>query len=131
MNENNAATATPAGASVPGAKQGTSIQHGEHTDTIETVNAVFVEQRRLSFTYGAIFFGVTLAIPALSIWAPAWYATPVWGGFTANYFFVSLLYFFFLWAMAWTYSKQADKLDQKLMTMADKFEAKAKGGEGS
>ena len=39
---------------------------------------------------------------------------PIWGGFTANYLFVSLLYFVFLWAMAWTYSKQADKLDEKL-----------------
>jgi uncharacterized membrane protein (DUF485 family) len=109
----------------------TYVQHGDHIDTIETVDKVFVEQRRLSFTYGAVFFIVTLAVPALSVWAPGWYATPVWGGFTLNYLFVSLIYFVFLWAMAWTYSQQADKLDEKLMTIADEIEAKVKGGEAA
>lgn len=108
---------------------GTYIQHGDHIDTIETVDLVFAEQRKLSFTYGAIFFAVTLAIPALSVWVPAWYATPIWGGFTANYLIVSLVYFVFLWVMAWTYSAQADKLDEKLMHIADEIEAKVKGGD--
>lgn len=103
------------------------LQFGDHIDTIETVDAVFKEQRKLSFTYGAIFFAVTLAIPALSIFVPGWYATPIWGGFTANYFVVSLAYFVFLWAMAWTYSKQADVLDERLMQMADKVEAEVMG----
>lgn len=105
------------------------IQHGDHIDTIETVDRVFKEQRRLSFTYGAVFFAVTLAVPAMSAWLPAWYDTPIWGGFTMNYLFVSLIYFFFLWAMAWMYSKQADKLDLNLMVIADQEEAKIKGGE--
>ncbi len=107
---------------------GRFLQFGEHIDTLETVDTVFKTQRKLSFTYGAWFFAVTLAIPALSIWAPAWYATPIWGGFTANYFVVSLAYFVFLWVMAWTYSKQADKLDEQLMHIADEIEAKAKAG---
>lgn len=124
MSEN--AAAAP-GTSVPAVK-GAYIQHGEHIDTIETVDRVFVEQRRLSFTYGAVFFGVTLAIPAMSVWVPAWYSTPIWGGFTLNYLIVSLIYFVFLWAMAWTYSKQADKLDEKLMSIADEIETKVKGG---
>lgn len=118
-------TTTAAGV---GVASNTQIRHGEHYDTIDTVNAVFVEQRRLSFTYGAVFFGVTLAIPALSVWAPGWYATPIWGGFTMNYLFVSLFYFVFLWAMAWTYSRQADKLDEKLMHMADEAESHEMGG---
>ena len=126
MSDNNATTAP--GTSIPVAKQGTYIQHGEHIDTIETVDRVFVEQRRLSFTYGAVFFGVTLAIPALSVWAPSWYAVPIWGGFTLNYLIVSLIYFVFLWVMAWSYSKQADKLDEKLMQVAAEIEAKVKGG---
>ncbi len=92
----------------------TVMEVGEHIDTMETVDMVFKEQRKLSFTYGAIFFGVTLGIPAGSVWVEGWYATPIWGGFTPNYLFVSLLYFVFLWAMAWTYSKQADKLDDKI-----------------
>lgn len=97
------------------------VQHGDHIDTIESVDFVFRAQRKLSFTYGAIFFAVTLGIPASSVWWKGWYATPIWGGFTANYLFVSLLYYVFLWAMAWTYSKQADKLDDTLADMADKI----------
>lgn len=109
-----------------------SMQHGEHTDTIESVDMVFRAQRKLSFSYGAVFFAVTLAIPASSVWWQGWYSVPIWGGFTANYLFVSLLYYFFLWGMAWTYSKQADKLDDRLMEMADEISnAAAKGGEAS
>ncbi len=111
---------------------GKYIQYGEHIDTLETVDLVFKEQRKLSFTYGAVFFAVTLAVPALSVWVEGWYATPIWGGFTWNYLFVALIYFGFLWAMAWTYSKQADKLDERLTQMADEIAAKAvKDGEVS
>lgn len=53
---------------------------GDHIDTLETVDTVFKEQRKLSFTYGAIFFGVTLAIPAGSVWVEWWYGEPIWGG---------------------------------------------------
>lgn len=101
----------------------THIRHGDHTDTIESVDIVFRAQRKLSFTYGAIFFGVTLAIPASSVWWEGWYSVPIWGGFTANYLFVSLLYYVFLWTMAWTYSKQADRLDEKLAHLADEISA--------
>ncbi len=113
-------TADTAAASV-----GAHIRHGDHVDTIESVDLVFRMQRRLSFTYGAIFFIVTLAIPALSAWAPWWYSSDsaIWGGFTLNYLFVSLLYYVFLWVMAWTYSQRADKLDEKLEHMAEKMTA--------
>lgn len=104
------------------------IQHGEHIDTIDTVDTVFRVQRKLSFTYGAIFFAVTLFIPASSVWWESWYATPIWGGFTLNYLFVSLLYYVFLWSMAWAYSKQADKLDERLLSLADEREAEFKKG---
>ena len=48
----------------------TVMEVGGHIDTMETVDLVFKQQRKLSFTYGAIFFAVTLAIPAGSVWAP-------------------------------------------------------------
>lgn len=118
------------GVKVKTGASGKYLQFGDHIDTLETVDTVFHEQRKLSFTYGAVFFGVTLAIPALSVWVPAWYATPIWGGFTANYFVVSLAYFVFLWAMAWTYSKQADKLDERLMHIAEEIEQKIMAEEG-
>lgn len=105
------------------AASATQIQHGDHVDSIESVDTVFRAQRKLSFTYGAIFFAVTLFIPAASVWWRAWFAVPIWGGFTANYLFVSLLYYLFLWGMAWAYSKQADKLDERLAELADDITA--------
>jgi len=105
-----------------------SRQHGDHTDTIESVDFVFRAQRKLSFSYGGVFFAVTLGIPALTVLVEDWYATPIMGGMTLNWLVVSILYFVFLWVMAWTYAKQADKLDAKLMDMADEIDAKAIGG---
>jgi len=104
---------------------GVQIQHGNHIDTIESVDAVFRVQRKLSFTYGAVFFAVTLAIPAMSVWWESWYAVPVWGGFTLNYLFVSLLYYVFLWVLSYAYIKQADALDERLSHMADEIAAAA------
>jgi uncharacterized membrane protein (DUF485 family) len=103
---------------------GIQMQHGEHIDTIESVDLVFRAQRKLSFTYGVVFFVVTLAIPAASVWWEAWYAVPIWGGFTANYLVVSLLYYVFLWVLSYTYIKKADKLDDSLAHMADEIAAK-------
>jgi uncharacterized membrane protein (DUF485 family) len=101
----------------PVAPKVVELRHGDHVDTIESVNRVFVQQRRLAFSYGAVFFLVTLLIPAFSVWWPWWYSVEIWGGFTANYFVVALLYFVFLWVMAWVYSMQADKLDRQLAHM--------------
>lgn len=101
------------------AKVGVHIRHGNHVDTIESVDLVFRAQRKLSFTYGAIFFAVTLFIPASSVWWETWYAVPIWGGFTLNYLFVSLLYYVFLWVMAWMYAQKADKLDDRLADLAE------------
>lgn len=122
-------TDTTVGAAGAAGTSATHLRHGEHTDTIESVDLVFRAQRKLSFTYGAIFFGVTLFIPASSVWWQGWFATPIWGGFTLNYLFVSLLYYIFLWTMAWVYSKQADKLDDRLATMADDIAARTMGEE--
>ncbi|GAB4290983.1 MAG: hypothetical protein Kow0067_17470 [Coriobacteriia bacterium] len=97
----------------------TYVRHGDHVDTIESVDLVFKAQRRLSFTYGAIFFAVTLAVPLMTDFVEGWWNTEIWGGFTWNYLFISLLYYVFLWTMAWTYSKKADKLDDRLADLAD------------
>lgn len=102
---------------------GVQMQHGDHIDTIESVDAVFREQRKLSFTYGVVFFVVTLAIPAASVWWETWYDVPIWGGFTLNYLVVSLLYYVFLWVLSYTYIKKADALDDRLAGMADKIAA--------
>lgn len=108
---------------------GRQMQYGDHIDTIESVDAVFRAQRKLSFTYGAIFFAVTLGVPASSVWWKAWYSVEIWGGFTANYLFVAVFYFIFLCVMAWIYSKQADRLDERLLEMADEIAARTADGE--
>jgi uncharacterized membrane protein (DUF485 family) len=92
-------------------------RHGEHVDTIENVDQVFLRQRRLSFSFGAVFFAVTLLVPAFTVWWPWWWSVEIWGGFTANYLFVAILYFVFLWVMAWVYAARADKLDGELAQM--------------
>jgi len=103
----------------------THVRHGDHVDTIQSVDIVFRAQRKLSFSYGAVFFAVTLSVPASSVWWTAWYSVEIWGGFTANYLFVGFFYFLFLWVMAWTYSQQADKLDERLLMMAEEITARA------
>lgn len=102
-------------------RSGVQVQHGTHIDTIESVDLVFRAQRKLSFTFAAVFFIVTLSIPAMTIWWEPWYATTIWGGFTANYLVVSLLYYVFLWGLSFTYIKMADKLDERLGHMADEI----------
>lgn len=102
---------------------GVQVQHGNHIDTIESVDAVFRAQRKLSFTFAAVFFVVTLAIPLLTLTYSPWYATRIWGGFTPNYLVVSLVYYFFLWGMSWAYIKKADALDERLSHMADEIAA--------
>ena len=101
----------------------THVRHGDHVDTIQSVDLVFRAQRKLSFSYGAVFFAVTLAVPSSSVWWTAWYSVEIWGGFTANYLFVGFFYFIFLWVMAWTYSSQADRLDGRLLAMAEEITA--------
>ncbi len=117
--------ASNAGGNAANAKKasGVQMQHGDHIDTIESVDVVFREQRKLSFTFAAVFFIVTLSIPVMTIWWKAWYATPIWGGFTMNYLVVSLLYYFFLWMLSFTYIKKADKLDANLAHLADEIAA--------
>jgi uncharacterized membrane protein (DUF485 family) len=95
------------------------LRHGDHVDTIESVDLVFKEQRKLSFTYGIVFFAVTLTLPLLTNTLESWWANTIWGGFTLNYLVISLLYYVFLWTMAWTYAQRADRLDDRLAHMAE------------
>lgn len=90
-------------------------QHVEEVDTIEEVDRCFQAQRRLSFTYGAIFFIVTLSIPLLSVTSDSWNNTKIWGGFTLNYLVVALLYHVFYWALGLAYTLQANRLEDELL----------------
>ncbi len=87
----------------------------EEFDTIEEVDAVFRAQRRLSLTYGLVFFLVTLTIPVLSVTSPWWVNQPIWGGFTLNYLLVAVLYQAFYLLIAVAYTLQANRLEEELL----------------
>ena len=91
----------------------------EYIDTPEQVDHVFREQRKLSFTYGVIFFTTVLLIPLLSITSEWWYGQEIWGGFTLNYLIIALLYHIFYVSMGYFYAKQANALEDKLLGEID------------
>lgn len=84
-------------------------------DTIEEVDAVYRAQRKLSFTYGALFLLVTVTIPLLSVTAEWWYGKPVWGGVTLNYLVVALFYHLAYIALGLAYTLQANKLEDEML----------------
>lgn len=87
----------------------------EDFDTVEEVDAVFRAQRRLSFTYGAIFLAVTVSIPLLTVTSGSWMGRVIWGGVTINYLVVSFLYQAFYIILGLAYTLQADKLEEELL----------------
>ncbi|ABZ85193.1 hypothetical protein HM1_2664 [Heliomicrobium modesticaldum Ice1] len=84
-------------------------------DTPEEVERIFRAQRKLSFTYGFIFFLVTLAIPTLSLFSDAWYGKPIFGGMTLNYFVLAFIYHIFYIVIGLAYTLQANKLEDELL----------------
>lgn len=87
----------------------------EFYDTPEEVDRCFRAQRRLSFTYGAIFFASVLIIPFLSGTAEWWYGKEIWGGFTLNYLVVAVLYLVFCVLLAFSYAYRANALEDELL----------------
>ncbi len=84
-------------------------------DTPEEVEACFKAQRKLSLTYGAIFFASVLIIPFLSGTAEWWYGKEIWGGFTLNYLVVALIYHIFYFLLGLAYAYQANNLEDRLL----------------
>lgn len=78
------------------------------------VERSFTAQKKLSFTFGAYFFLITLLIPFLSITSEWWYAAPIFGGLTLNFWTTLLLFHIVYWLMAFIFVKKANKLDDKL-----------------
>lgn len=78
------------------------------------VERSFTAQKKLSFTFGAYFFLITLLIPFLSITSEWWYATPILGGLTLNFWTTLLLFHIVYWLMAYVFVQKANRLDEKL-----------------
>lgn len=86
-------------------------------EELEKVNASFRAQRKLSFSFGAYFFLITLLIPFLSGTAEWWYGTPLIFGLTLNFWTTLLLFHIFYWLLAYVFVKRANRLDDDLKNM--------------
>lgn len=89
--------------------------NGEHHDTPEMVDKSFRAHRKLSFTYGAIFFAIVLLIPLLSSTSELWRGKTIWGGFTLNYLSVALIFHFVYFLLGLSFARQANKLEERLI----------------
>lgn len=92
----------------------------EFYDTPEEVERSFRAQRKLSLTYGIVFFASVLLIPFLSWKAEWWYGKPIWGGFTLNYLVVAVLFHIFYFLLGLAYALQANKLEDELLGQSDR-----------
>lgn len=86
-------------------------------EELEKVNASFLAQRRLSFSFGGYFFLITLLIPFLSGTAEWWYGTPLIFGLTLNFWTTLLLFHLFYWLLAYVFVKRANRLDDDLKNL--------------
>lgn len=100
----------------------------KETDTIADVDRVFRKQRRLTFSYAAVFFFLVFLIPYLSLKAEWWYGRPLWGGLTPNFLVVALLFHVVYWLMGLLYTIQANRLEDELLgRQTEVSKAPAKG----
>lgn len=83
-------------------------------EELARVEASFLAQRRLSFTFGFYFFLITLLIPFLSGTSEWWYGTPLIFGLTLNFWTTLLLFHVIYWLMAFFFVKRANHLDEQL-----------------
>ncbi|MDI6870283.1 MAG: hypothetical protein QME79_02795 [Bacillota bacterium] len=98
-------------------------------DTIERVDQVFRKQRRLTFSYAAVFFFLVLLIPYLTINAEWWYGRPVWGGLTLNFLVVGIVFHLVYWLMGLFYTIQANRLEDELLNRpSHTLDSSKKGG---
>ncbi|WP_400164038.1 hypothetical protein ACAF76_013230 [Brevibacillus sp. TJ4] len=86
-------------------------------EELAKVNASFLAQRKLSFTFGLYFFLITLLIPFLSGTAEWWYGTPLIFGLTLNFWTTLLLFHVFYWLLAFVFVKRANRLDDDLKNL--------------
>ncbi|WP_158509502.1 hypothetical protein [Limnochorda pilosa] len=84
-------------------------------DALEDVDAAFRAMRRLLLRYVALFAGVVLGIPVLSILAPWWYRMPVLGGMTANFAAVAVGIHVVYVAMGLLFERSADRLERAML----------------
>ena len=68
-------------------------------------------QLSLSVACGACFLLVLLALPLLNYWAPEWMGQRI-GGFTFTWLVLGVLFFPFVWIIAWVFIRKSIALEE-------------------
>lgn len=86
-----------------------------------------LKRRQLALSAGCAvaFLAVLLAMPALNYWAPAWMARDV-GGFTLSWLVLGVLFFPFVWLVAWTFIRRSIRLEEAEVARARTIQGEAR-----
>jgi uncharacterized membrane protein (DUF485 family) len=78
-----------------------------------------LKRRQLALSTGCsmAFLAVLLAMPALNYWAPDWMARDV-GGFTLSWLVLGVLFFPFVWVIAWVFIRRSIRLEESEVASA-------------
>jgi uncharacterized membrane protein (DUF485 family) len=91
-----------------------------HSD--EFLQALMRRQLRLSIACAATFIVVLLGLPLANYFLPDLMATRIWG-FTLSWLVLGVLFFPFVWAIAWFFIRRSIWLEEQ-----ETREARAEGG---
>jgi uncharacterized membrane protein (DUF485 family) len=83
-------------------------------EEMQQVEQSYRMQRKLSFSFGFLFFALTLLIPFLGGTAVWWYGTPIFLGLTLNFWTSILLFHVLYWLIAFFFVRKANRLDEHL-----------------
>lgn len=97
----------------------TSPESEAEFDSFEEVDAVARTLRRAAIPYGVTFVCVLVTIPILSRFAEWWFARPVWGGLTLNFLAAAVLLHPILLAIALTYTRFAEHVEDEMLGRRD------------
>jgi uncharacterized membrane protein (DUF485 family) len=95
---------------------------GDRVHSEEFLSGLKRRQLGLSMGCAVAFLAVLLAMPALNYWLPDWMSRNV-GGFTLSWLVLGVLFFPFVWVIAWVFIRRSIRLEESEVAMA-------RGGKG-
>lgn len=81
-----------------------------HSDAF--LSELMRRQLRLSVACGATFLIALLALPLLNYWHPDFMGQRV-GGFTLSWLIIGVLFFPFVWVIAWVFIRKSISLEEE------------------
>ncbi|MEY4941788.1 MAG: hypothetical protein RIQ93_3523, partial [Verrucomicrobiota bacterium] len=89
-----------------------------HDDVVHSepfLRSLMRRQLALSIACAAAFLAVLIAMPLLNYFAPAFMASRV-GGFTLSWLILGVLFFPFVWILAWIFIRRSIALEEEEVT---------------